>query len=78
MTQRGFWRQYEPMSATGYCAACNVTSRDIFRHRTGADHRAAMSGIRPTPHGAHSYSPRREAARQAYNALARWDEQYDE
>lgn len=63
--------------ASGYCSRCNVTSRDIARHRTGEEHLRAMSGIRISPGGAAAYSPRRAAAAAAYASVRRWDEQYD-
>lgn len=78
MKQRGFWREYETQSAEGYCGKCNVTVRDIFRHRTGEEHKRAMSGIpRVAPGGAASYNPRKEAAARAYWAMRHADEQYE-
>lgn len=50
------------------------------RHLSTATHRAAIRrATMPTsPRGRVAYTPRRDGARIAYAALARWDDQYAE
>ena len=60
------------------CYVCNVDVPSLPVHMTTDGHRRRTSSIQSSgPRGSHAYSPRREAVRQAYSALARWDEQYE-